>query len=325
MASFRSEAEAFSGMSGMAEGHDRYARGLKPRALDRGVGSFHLCHPLPRKEERMAKRVKNKRGPKPKYLDISCPNSQCKQFGKKGLGNVVSNGTYRTRSTGKTRLFLCRTCGKAFSSRTGTTFFDLRSPKKKVLMGLKLLAKGLGLRATSRVLEIKLDTLRRWLAMAALHCEQVSDMLLQELKLSQVQVDEVWTLVKKTPRSPWANDLKGPPLAPKGRGRSLGSTWAWGAFTPEFRLRLVSLVGNRNLYSARRLFQKIQRRLDESLPLFTSDSLQHYTEVLLELFGYWEKPKPTGMPDRPAKPRRLPFSDLRYAQVHKASPGKPGG
>jgi len=40
MASFRSEAEAFSGMSGMAEGHDRYARGLKPRALARGVGSF---------------------------------------------------------------------------------------------------------------------------------------------------------------------------------------------------------------------------------------------------------------------------------------------
>jgi len=37
MASFRSEAEAFPGMSGMAEGHDRYARGLKPRALDRGV------------------------------------------------------------------------------------------------------------------------------------------------------------------------------------------------------------------------------------------------------------------------------------------------
>ena len=28
-------------MSGMAEGHDRYARGLKPRALDRGVGSLN--------------------------------------------------------------------------------------------------------------------------------------------------------------------------------------------------------------------------------------------------------------------------------------------
>jgi hypothetical protein len=40
MASFRSEAEAFSGMSGMAEGHDRYASGLKPWALAQGVVHF---------------------------------------------------------------------------------------------------------------------------------------------------------------------------------------------------------------------------------------------------------------------------------------------
>ncbi len=145
----------------------------------------------------MAKRASKKRGPKPKYLDIGCPNTKCKHFGEKGLGNVVSNGTYRTRSTGKARLLLCRTCGKAFSSRSGTAFFDLRTPKKKVLMGLRLLAEGLGLRGTSRVLEIKLDTIRRWLATAALHCEQVSDMLLRDLKLSQVQVDELWTFVKK--------------------------------------------------------------------------------------------------------------------------------
>jgi transposase-like protein len=145
----------------------------------------------------MAKRAKKKRGPKPKYLDVTCPNAKCRQYGKKGLGNVVSNGTYRTRSTGKARLFLCRTCGKAFSSRTGTAFFGLRSPKKKVLMGLKLLAEGLGLRGTSRVLEVKLDTIRGWLATAALHCEQVSDILLRDLRLSQVQVDELWTFVKK--------------------------------------------------------------------------------------------------------------------------------
>ena len=145
----------------------------------------------------MAKMAKKKRGPKPKYLNITCPNPKCKQYGKKGLGNVVSNGTYRTRSTGKARLFLCRTCGKAFSSRSGTAFFDLRSPRKKVLMGLRLLAEGLGLRGTSRVLEIKLDTIRRWLATAALHCEQVSDMLVRDLNLSQVQVDKLWTFVKK--------------------------------------------------------------------------------------------------------------------------------
>ncbi len=101
----------------------------------------------------------------------------------------------------------------------------------------------------------------------------------------------------------------------------MGTTWIWRAFAPEFRLRLASLVGNRNLYSARRLLRKIRRRLDDSLPLFTSDSLRHYAEVLLELFGQWEKPVPKGLRGRLPKPRRVPSPALRYAQVHKERQG----
>ena len=70
-------------------------------------------------------------------------------------------------------------------------------PKQRILMGLRMVAEGLGLRSTSRVLQIKLDTIRKWLAVAALHCEQVSDLLIRDLKLSQVQVDELWTFIKK--------------------------------------------------------------------------------------------------------------------------------
>jgi len=127
--------------------------------------------------------------------------------------------------------------------------------------------------------------------------------------------------LKKTPRSPWTDNPKAPFLPQRGRGRSLGTTWIWRAFAPEFRLRLASLVGNRNLYSARRLFRKIQRRLDGSLPLFTSDCLRHYAEVLLELFGQWEKPSPKGLQGRLPKPRRVPSPSLRYAQVQKERQG----
>ncbi len=150
----------------------------------------------------MAKKAKGKRGPKPQFLDVACPNPRCKQRGKTGLGNVVSNGTYRTRSTGTARLFLCRVCGKAFSSRTGTAFFGLRTPKATILLGLRLLAEGLGLRGTARALEVKLDTVRGWLAMAAQHCDHVSHLLLRELQCSQVQVDELWTFVKKNTQIP---------------------------------------------------------------------------------------------------------------------------
>jgi IS1 family transposase len=128
-------------------------------------------------------------------------------------------------------------------------------------------------------------------------------------------------LLKKTPKSNWTDNPRNPSLPQTGRSRSLGTTWIWRAFAPEFRLRLASLVGNRNLYNARRLLRKIQGCLDGSLPLFTSDSLKHYTDVLLELFGQWEKPQPTGGPGRPCKSHRVPSPDLRYAQVHKEREG----
>jgi transposase-like protein len=152
----------------------------------------------------MGKGVKKKRGPKPRFLDIACPNPECKLFALTGHENVISNGTYRTRSTGKARLFLCRTCGKAFSSRTGTAFSDLRSSKKKVLWALQLVATGSSLRGTSRQLKVKLDTIRRWVTVAASHHEQINEMLRKDRKLSQVQADKLWTFVKKNTRIPLA-------------------------------------------------------------------------------------------------------------------------
>jgi len=127
--------------------------------------------------------------------------------------------------------------------------------------------------------------------------------------------------LKKTPKSPWSDPLRSPLLPKKGRGRSLGTTWIWRAFAPEFRLRLASLVGNRTLYSARRLLRKIHGCLNGTLPLFTSDSLPHYADVLLELYGQWKKPQPTGLPGRPCNVQRVASPDLRYARVHKERQG----
>jgi len=61
--------------------------------------------------------------------------------------------------------------------------------------------------------------------------------------------------------------------------------------------------------------------LNGTLPLFTSDSLPHYADVLLELYGQWKKPQPTGLPGRPCNVQRVPSADLRYAQVHKERQG----
>lgn len=38
-----------------------------------------------------------KRGPKPQFTDVACPNDSCKFYGPKGKGNVVGNGTSMSR------------------------------------------------------------------------------------------------------------------------------------------------------------------------------------------------------------------------------------
>jgi transposase-like protein len=137
-----------------------------------------------------------KRGRQSRFRDVACPNVRCKFVGKPGSGSVVSNGTYFV-GRARVRKFICRHCGKVFNSRARTPFRWLHTPQRKVLMALKLLVKGLSLRGTAEVLEVKLDTVRNWLKRAAQHSAAVNHMLIRDLRLSQVQVDELWTFVKK--------------------------------------------------------------------------------------------------------------------------------
>ena len=162
-----------------------------------------------------------KRGRRAKY-DLSnqaCPNPRCKLYGKRGKGNIVSNGSSTTREGKKVRKFLCKKCQGSFCERSGTIFYDLRSSEEKVLMALKLLVKGMPLRGVAEVMEVKLDTVRHWLKVAAEHSEQVNALLLKELKVSQIELDALWSFVKKNELRRRANLLKvksgsGLPLPP---------------------------------------------------------------------------------------------------------------
>jgi len=142
------------------------------------------------------------RGPKSKFNTIACPNEKCGMSGKAGHGNIVGNGTYQTKS-GKVRKYICRSCGRVFCDRTNTAFFDIRTKDEKVLIALKMAIKGMSLRSISEILNVKLDTVRGWLTKAAEHSEEVNKVLLKDLKVSKVELDELWTFVKKKQYREW--------------------------------------------------------------------------------------------------------------------------
>jgi hypothetical protein len=59
------------------------------------------------------------------------------------------------------------------------------------------------LRKISYILDVKLDTVRDWLLRAANHSEKVNDIFLKDLEISKVELDELWTFVKKNQFREW--------------------------------------------------------------------------------------------------------------------------
>lgn len=127
-----------------------------------------------------------------------CPNEACTDYGLRGKGNIVRNRRYGKQHT---QLLKCKTCGQSFSENRGTLFFGLRTPKEEVVDTLKILAERGSLRGTARISGHKKDTVAHWQKLAGKHAEPLRKYLLHDLHLDRVQVDELYTFVKKNRRT----------------------------------------------------------------------------------------------------------------------------
>lgn len=124
-----------------------------------------------------------------------CPNPECSMFKVKGAGNIKFHG-----HVGKNRdihELVCRKCNKYFSEFTGTPYHRMRTPHDKILMVIKLLVEGNGIRGVERITGIHRDTVTRILLKTGSHLSEISDVFLADLKAHEIELDELWTFVKK--------------------------------------------------------------------------------------------------------------------------------
>jgi IS1 family transposase len=257
-----------------------------------------------------------RRGPgRPRTIPTAhrcCPSEECPAYGRLGddpLHDIVGCGTYTTVHGEVRQMYRCNVCGQLFSETAGTPFFGLKTPTKTVCIALQELAEGLGIRAVARIHGVQPDTVLDWLKKAGQHCEMLSQYMMQELNVTQVQLDELWTFVRKKERM-----LK----AWEKLHSEWGDTWVWVAFDPVHKLVIAVLVGERTEEEAIGFLARLRARLTEACqPLLTSDSLPHYVEAILQAFGVWIRPQRKGNRGRFPKPRRVPSEGLKYATVHK--------
>ncbi len=131
---------------------------------------------------------------------------------------------------------------------------------------------------------------------------------LRHLPLTECQLDELWTFVKK----------KEGHLTPlEHRLDIYGDTWVWIAFAPITKVVPAWVAGKRTRQESVRLIQRLQSSTDGSIPFFTSDELPHDAAALLEVYGQTGVPPRTGRPGRPRSADKVPPDDVLYAVVHK--------
>lgn len=130
---------------------------------------------------------------KARKLDVACPNQSCRDFGKVGLRNIIRFG----RQPNGTQKYKCNMCNRSFTRTVNTPFFHKHLPKKEIIQICKMLAEKTPFRGIARQTEHHLDTIRSIASAIAQHCKKFNDYFIKELKLTPVEVDEMWSFVKK--------------------------------------------------------------------------------------------------------------------------------
>ena len=248
---------------------------------------------------------------RPRQVDTSlhfCPHPHCTYRGWGGLGNLSANGH---PNGGPWRQLHCTSCGGYFQETYGTPLHGKRVEPQKLVWAVGALAEGLGIRAVARVFEVDPNTVLAWLVEVADHAAAFSRYFLHDVRVTQVQLDELFALLSAVK----AGEVSDPEAIQR---LSRSPHWVWGALDPVTKLLLTIDVGDRTLAMAQSVVHQVVQVLAPGcVPLFLTDGFKEYTTALLTHCGQWVQPSRRQATGPAPKPRWMPLPALLYAQVIK--------
>src|SRR2546428_4069437 len=248
---------------------------------------------------------------RPRQVDTSshfCPQPPCAYRGWVGLGNISANGR---PNGGPWRQLHCISCGGYFQETHGTPLHGKRVAPEKLVWAVGALAEGLGIRAVARVFEVDPNTVLQWLVEVAGHATAFSRYFLHDVRVTQVQLDELFALLSAVQ----AGEVSEAEAIER---LERSPHWVWVAMDPESKLLLAIDVGERTLALAQRVVhQVVQVLAPNCAPLFLTDGFREYLTALLTHYGQWVQLPPRQATGPAPKPRWMPLPQLLYAQVVK--------
>ena len=107
------------------------------------------------------------------------------------------------------------------------------------MMALKMLLVKVALSDMGFVLGVTEATVLAWLGSAAQKAHESNTHRLRDLPVTAVQLDAMWSFIRRKPAQQADADRASPELSADGR------QWVWSSFAPEFSRILVAFVGPR--------------------------------------------------------------------------------
>lgn len=94
------------------------------------------------------------------------------------------------------RRWRCHGCRRTFCSTTGTPVHRLKTPVHEVAQALLIVLRRGSVRAAEAVTGHKYETIGGWLRRTTEHADALTQVLVHDLHLSDVEVDEFWSFVR---------------------------------------------------------------------------------------------------------------------------------
>jgi IS1 family transposase len=280
---------------GVAPALAQSRRPLKPKTGD----DCALCEGQPTTEDRAGGTlrpwcdVRSRRGPK-KHADTegyACDYGACVYY---GITDATVHALIAYGGHGKHEWIqdlYCQACKHKFTVRRHTVLYRLKTRSARVAEALTFLAEGVDVSVLERIWGIGGGTLRTWLTRAGLHGAKLHGHFFQRLKLSHVQLDELWANVRQTSRE----------------------VWVWTSMEVTTKIVPVIRLGPRTLALAYAVVHELRQRMETGhpLPVFSTDGLRLYFYALTAHFGHWMTP--------PGSRKRVwqIAADFIYGQVKK--------
>jgi len=147
-------------------------------------------------------------------------------------------------------------------------------PAEKRLRVLAALVDGNSERATERMTGVQQKTISRFALMLGAGAEHLHNRLVRDLSCSVIQVDEIFSYVKK----------KQARVDPAKDGDEVGEAYTFVAMDANSRLVISYLVGKRNQQSTDAFMEDLRARL-VVMPAITSDGFSPYISAIGAKFG----------------------------------------